>query len=70
MASLEERVSRLESSQENLVSKADLSEMKAEVKSELAKSKSEAIKWMFGIGLGVVALNSSITLAALRIMLN
>ena len=65
MASLEERVSRLESSQENLVSKADLSEMKAEVKAELAKSKVEIIKWVVGVGIGVgvgvVTLNSAIT---------
>ena len=64
MASLEERVSRLEASQEHLATKADV----AEVKAEIAKSKVETIKWMFGIGLGVVTLNSSITLVALRIM--
>ena len=57
MASLEERVSRLEGGQEHLATKADL-----------ANTKAEIIKWMFGIGLGVVALNSSITLAALRLM--
>ena len=66
MASLEERVSRLEGGQEHLATKADV----AEVKAEIAKSKVETIKWMFGIGLGVVTLNSSITLVALRIMLN
>ena len=64
MASLEERVSRLEGGQEHLATKADV----AEVKAEIAKSKVETIKWMFGIGLGVVTLNSSITLVALRIM--
>ena len=64
MASLEERVSRLEGGQEHLATKADV----AEVKAEIAKSKVETIKWMFGIGLGVVTLNSSIPLVALRIM--
>ena len=68
MASLEERVSRLEASQEHLATKADLAEAKAELKADIAKSKVETIKWVFGIGLGVVALNSSITLTALRIM--
>ena len=68
MASLEERVSRLEGGQEHMATKSDLAEVKAEVRAELAKSRVEAIKWMFGIGLGVVTLNSSITLVALRIM--
>ena len=71
MASLEERVSRLEASQEHLATKADVAEVKTEianVRSDLANTKVEIIKWMFGIGLGVVALNSSITLAALRLM--
>ena len=57
MASLEERVSRLEGGQEHLATKADL-----------ANTKAEIIKWVVGIGLGVVVLNSSITLAALRLM--
>ena len=57
MASLEERVSRLEGGQEHLATKADL-----------ANTKAEIIKWVVGIGLGVVALNSSITLTALRLM--
>lgn len=57
MASLEERVSRLEGGQEHLATKADL-----------ANTKAEIIKWVVGIGLGVVVLTSSITLAALRIM--
>ncbi len=68
MASLEERVSRLEGGQEHLATKADLAEAKAELKADIAKSKVETIKWVVGIGLGVVALNSSITLTALRLM--
>ena len=68
MASLEERVSRLEGGQEHLATKADLAETKAELKSDIAQSKVETIKWIVGIGIAVVTLNSSITLAALRIM--
>ena len=68
MASLEERVSRLEGGQEHLATKADLAETKAELKSDIAQSKVETIKWVVGIGIAVVTLNSSITLAALRIM--
>lgn len=68
MASLEERVSRLEGGQEHLATKADLAETKAELKADIAQSKVETIKWVVGIGIAVVTLNSSITLAALRIM--
>ena len=57
MASLEERVSRLEGGQENLVTKADL-----------AKAKGQLIKWIFGVGLGVVILNSAGGIIILRLM--
>ena len=57
MASLEERVSRLESAQENLVTKSDL-----------AKAKGQLIKWIFGVGLGVVILNSAGGIIVLRLM--
>ena len=75
MASLEERVSRLEGGQEHLATKADVAEAKTEianVRSDLANTKVEIIKWVvgvgIGVGLGVVTLTSSITLAALRLM--
>lgn len=64
MASLEERVSRLEAAQENLATKSDL----AEVKSDIAKSKVDMIKWLAGIGIGVVILNSAVTVIGLRLM--
>lgn len=61
MASLEERVSRLEGGQEHLATKADL-----------ANTKVEIIKWVVGVGIGVgvgvVTLTSSVILVALRIM--
>lgn len=61
MASLEERVSRLEGGYEHVATKADL-----------ANTKVEIIKWVagvgIGVGIGIVALTSSIVLAALRIM--
>lgn len=61
MASLEERVSRLEVSQEHLATKVDL-----------ANTKVEIIKWVVGVGIGVgvgvVTLTSSVILVALRIM--
>lgn len=57
MASLEERVSRLEGTQGDLVTKADL-----------AKAKGQMIKWIFGVGLGVVILNSAGGIIVLRLM--
>ena len=57
MASLEERVSRLESAQGDLVTKSDL-----------AKAKGQLIKWIFGVGLGVVILNSAGGIIVLRLM--
>ncbi len=64
MASLEERVSRLEGGYEHLATKADI----AEVKADIVKSKVDTIKWVAGIGIGVAALNSTIVLIGLRIM--
>lgn len=63
MASLEERVSRLEAAQENLATKSDLVELRADI----AKSKVEIIMWAVGVGIGVAALNSSVTIIALRL---
>ena len=57
MASLEERVSRLESTQGDLVTKSDL-----------AKAKGQLIKWIFGVGLGIVILNSAGGIIVLRLM--
>ena len=75
MASLEERVSRLEATSEPLATKADVAEARAEianVRADLANTKVEIIKWVvgvsLGVGIGVVALTSSIVLTALRLM--
>ena len=72
MASLEERVSRLEGSQEHLATKADLLGVTAVLKSDITEAKVEIIKWVVGVGIGVgvgvVTLTSSVILAALRIM--
>ena len=57
MASLEERVSRLESRQGDVVTKSDL-----------AKAKVQMIRWIVGVGIGVVILNSAGVIIALRLM--
>ena len=64
MASLEERVSRLEAAQENLVTKSDL----VELRTDIAKSKVEVIRWAVGVGIGIAALNSSVAFIAVRLM--
>lgn len=68
MASLEERVSRLEAAQENLVTKSDLADLKTGLKADLAKARIEIIAWTVGVGIGVIALNSSVTFIAMRLM--
>ena len=57
MASLEERVSRLEGGQGDLVTKSDL-----------AKAKGQLIKWIFGVGVGVAVLNSAGGIIVLQLM--
>ncbi len=64
MASIEERVSRLEGGYEHLATKADISDVKteiadvkteiADVKTEIAKSQAATIRWMIGL-VGVFA---------------
>lgn len=68
MASLEERVSRLEAAQENLVTKSDLADLKTGLKADLAKARVEIIAWTVGVGIGVIILNSSVTFIAVRLM--
>ena len=68
MASLEERVSRLEAAQENLATKSDLADLKTGLKSDIAKARVEIIIWVVGGGIGVAALNSSVTFIAVRLM--
>ena len=46
MASTEERLSGLESAYAHLATKADLADLKGEMKSEIAHLKADLIKWM------------------------
>ena len=50
MASIEERVSRLEGGYDHLATKADI----ADVKTEIGKSEAATIRWMIGL-VGVFA---------------
>ncbi len=55
MATMEQRVSRLEGAYDHLATKADLADMKAEL-----------IKWMAGWTLGGMAAISAVVIAMLR----
>ena len=59
--SLGERVSRIEGGYEHLATKADLAQMKAELKADVARMDGEirGIKWwILSVGAAVVALSS------------
>ena len=57
MATIEQRVSRLEGAYDHLATKADLAEMKADL-----------IKWMAGWTLGGMAAISAVVIAMLRFL--
>lgn len=46
MASMEERLSGLESAYDHLATKADLADLKGELKTDIANLKADLIKWM------------------------
>ncbi len=57
MATMEERLSHLEGAYQHLATKADLSDMKADL-----------IKWMVGVMLGGMATAATLTLALIRLL--
>lgn len=67
-SSLGERVSRIEGGYEHLATKADLAQLKAELKADIARQDGEirGIKWwILSVGAAIVALNSLIELLPL-----
>lgn len=46
MASMEERLSGLESAYDHLATKADVADLKGELKTDIANLKADLIKWM------------------------
>ena len=57
MATMEDRLSHLEGAYQHLATKADLSDMKADL-----------IKWMVGVMLGGMATAATLTLALIRLL--
>ncbi len=60
MTTLEERVSRLEGGYEHLATKADLADLKADLKSDIAHLESRLLRWMIGMMLTSTAIAVSI----------
>ena len=70
MATLEQRVSRIEGAYEHLATKADLSQMENRLINDINQLETRLIKWMVGLQLGaVVALAAIVTAVATAIKL-
>ncbi len=54
MTTLEDRLSRLEAMYEHLATKADLAELKAELKGDIGELHASLVKWMVGLMVGSV----------------
>ena len=52
MATLEQRVSRIEGAYEHLATKADLSQLENRLTSDISQLETRLIKWMVGLQLG------------------
>ena len=79
MATIEQRVSHLEGGFEHLATKADVAELRAELKSdvaelkaelktEIAQSESRIIKWMIGMMFASVAVAGTLALFIQRLI--
>ena len=70
MATVEERLGRLEGGYEHLATKADVERLTGSMNTAISDAKAEVIKWVAGIGvailLAMVAIGVALTLAVLR----
>ena len=68
MATIAERVSRLEGGYGHLATKADVAEAKAEVKADVAEVKGElrALRWTTGIGIAAATLGLGVLQVILK----
>ncbi|MCE2489259.1 MAG: hypothetical protein J4G17_04700 [Anaerolineae bacterium] len=63
---IEDRVSKLEGAYEHLATRADLAELKGELKADLAELKADMIKWMVSLMLASAGLAATIALVIQR----
>ena len=68
VASIEQRVSRIEGGYEHLTTKADLADLRTELKADMAATKVELIKWMAGLMLGAATLATAVALLIQRLI--
>ncbi len=68
MSTMEDRLSRLEGAYEHLATKADVAELKAELKADIAGMKADLIKWMTGWTLGGMVAISTIVMTLLKFL--
>ncbi len=68
MASLEERVSFLEGANTSLATKADVAELRAELKADIARVETTIIKWIVGTMISSVAVACTLTLVIDRLL--
>ena len=60
MTTLEQRVSRLEGGYEHVATKADVADLKADLKTDIAHMESRLLRWMIGLMLTSTAVAVSI----------
>lgn len=65
---LEDRVSCLEGAYEHLATKADLADLRAELKEDMGKLQVSLIKWMVGLVLGGMVGVTGLVIAVMRLM--
>lgn len=65
-ATIEDRVSKLEGAYDHLATKADLAELKGELKADMAELKADMIKWMVGLMLASAGLAATIAMVIQR----
>ena len=70
MSTMDDRGSRLEGAYEHLATKANVVELKAELKAEISDMKTELIKWMAGWTLGGMVGISTITITLIKFVGN
>ncbi len=70
MATLEQRVSRIEGAYEHLATRADLTQLETRLANDISQLETRLIKWMVGLQLGgLVALAAVVTAVATAIKL-
>ena len=68
MTTTEERLSRLEGAYEHVATKADIADLRAELKGDIAILKTDLIRWMVGLMLGGAIATAAIISTAVGVL--